>query len=253
MARKTPYAVPQILTDEIKNPEDIERTETIEILDDIAALEPGKNAQIAAKKISEKYKKIREAKKRRKYKLLGEIVQIQVEETPQGKGRIPVSVPPPGSNVSEPKTAKKISEKYEDIRRRKAEKLAKIKGKEAVPIVNKPKPSSKSPKISAKKISDKYRKIRSKRNIDVIEEIRDVTSRNRAQIAAKNISNKYKKSRYKKPPPTFLVDEVDTETIGYNDNTSLDDVVSNKSATTAANKIKNKYKKSESKKKHHTF
>ena len=50
-----------------------------------------------------------------------------------------------------------------------------------------------------------------------------------------------------------MVDEVDTETIGYNDNTSLDDVVSNKSATIAANKIKNKYKKRESKKKHHTF
>ena len=31
--------------------------ETIRILDDIAVLEPGKNAQIAAKKISEKYKK----------------------------------------------------------------------------------------------------------------------------------------------------------------------------------------------------
>ena len=32
-------------------------TGTVNILDDIASLQPGKNAQIAAKKISEKYKK----------------------------------------------------------------------------------------------------------------------------------------------------------------------------------------------------
>lgn len=56
MARKTPYAVPQISLTETTNPEDIDRSKTIEILDDIATLEPGKNAQIAAKKISEKYK-----------------------------------------------------------------------------------------------------------------------------------------------------------------------------------------------------
>ena len=35
-----------------------DKDETIQILDDIAVLEPGKNAQIAAKKISEKYKLI---------------------------------------------------------------------------------------------------------------------------------------------------------------------------------------------------
>ena len=37
--------------------------ETIDVLDEIASLNPGKNVQIAAKKISEKYKKIRDAKK----------------------------------------------------------------------------------------------------------------------------------------------------------------------------------------------
>ena len=36
------------------------KNETINILDDIAVLEPGKNAQITAKKISEKYKLIRQ-------------------------------------------------------------------------------------------------------------------------------------------------------------------------------------------------
>ena len=40
---------------------DSETAETIKLLDDIAKLKPGKNAQLAAKKISEKYKKLREA------------------------------------------------------------------------------------------------------------------------------------------------------------------------------------------------
>ena len=55
------------------------------------------------------------------------------------------------------------------------------------------------------------------------------------------ISKKYKKVRYKKPPPSFIVNEADIETIDYNNDTNLDDVVSNKSTTNAANKIRNKY------------
>ena len=67
-------------------PED--STETIKILEDIANLEPGKNAQLAAKKISEKHKKIREANARkRKYKIPGEIVRIEEVETPLGKSK----------------------------------------------------------------------------------------------------------------------------------------------------------------------
>ena len=42
-------------------PKDFETTEIIKILEDIANLESGKNAQLAAIKISEKYKKMREA------------------------------------------------------------------------------------------------------------------------------------------------------------------------------------------------
>lgn len=55
--------------------------------------------------------------------------------------------------------------------------------------------------------------------------------------------------RYKKPPPTFLVDEEDIETIDYNDDTSFDDVISNRSSFIAVNKIKNKHKKIGAKKK----
>ena len=56
--------------------------ETIDVLEEILSLNPGKNAQIAVKKISEKYKKIRDAKK---YKIPGEIVKIEKVETPEGK------------------------------------------------------------------------------------------------------------------------------------------------------------------------
>ena len=61
----------------------IETVDTIKNLDDIATLQPGKNAQLAAEKISEKYKKMREAKSRKnKFKLSGEIVKIETMETP---------------------------------------------------------------------------------------------------------------------------------------------------------------------------
>ena len=76
----------------------------------------------------------------------------------------------------------------------------------------------------------------------------EVASRKSAQIATKKILDKYKKMRYKKPPPTFLVDEEDIETIDYKDDTSIDNVLSNKSTTIAANKVKNKYKKMRAKK-----
>ena len=60
--------------------------ETINILKDIAALQPGKNTQIAAKKISEKYKKMREAlTNKKKYKLPGEIVRVEDVKTRNNK------------------------------------------------------------------------------------------------------------------------------------------------------------------------
>ena len=68
-------------------------TETIKILDDIATLEARKNAQVAAKKISEKYKKLREANARKqKYKIPGEMVTIETVETPQGQIKVPVCI-----------------------------------------------------------------------------------------------------------------------------------------------------------------
>ena len=65
MARKRPYKVPDIVLEEPSNTEEIDKIDTIETWEDIAALQPGKNAQLAAKKISEKYKKLEKQTKER--------------------------------------------------------------------------------------------------------------------------------------------------------------------------------------------
>ena len=71
MLRNRPYVL-----EEPTNAEDLDRIDTKETLEDIASLQPSKNAQLAAKKISKKYQKIREVNKRKnKFKLPGEIVK----------------------------------------------------------------------------------------------------------------------------------------------------------------------------------
>ena len=92
--------------------------EAIRILDDIAVLEPGKNAQIAAKKISEKYKKIRA---KRKFKLPGEVTVGDTVETEDGD-KIEIVVPPS-------KAAKKIKDKYDRLRRNKIKSKKIVKSK----------------------------------------------------------------------------------------------------------------------------
>ena len=88
--------------------------ETIQLLNDIATLEPGKNAQLATKKNSEKYKKIRETNaKKQKYKIPGEIVRIEEVETLQGQVKVPISI---GKSK---KAAKKMIKKFDKIRREK--------------------------------------------------------------------------------------------------------------------------------------
>ena len=64
LAGRTPYQRP-LQTDADKEQKDDEvsdQEDTINTLDVIAELHPGKNSQIAAKKISQKYKKIRKQK-----------------------------------------------------------------------------------------------------------------------------------------------------------------------------------------------
>ena len=94
-----------------KDPETTDETDqTIKLLEEISTLELGKKAQLAAKKISEKYKKLREANaKKWKYKIPGEIVRIEKVETGQGEVKVPVSIEKPKKPGKE--TAKKIKNK----------------------------------------------------------------------------------------------------------------------------------------------
>ena len=81
-ARKKPYTVASVVLEEATNAEDFDNTDTIETLEDITSLQPGKSAQLAATKVNEKYKKTREENKRKKkFKLSGEIVRIEIVET----------------------------------------------------------------------------------------------------------------------------------------------------------------------------
>ena len=118
-------------------PKDNETTEIIKVLNDIATLEPGKNAQLAAKKISDKYKKIREATTRKnEYKISGEIVRIEKVETDQREVKVPVSIEKPKGSGKE--AAKQIIKKYDKIRREKTFKKivdANEKGKKNIEIV----------------------------------------------------------------------------------------------------------------------
>ena len=57
MGRNRPYNIPNRVLEEPSNTEELDQIDAIETLDDVATLQPGKNAQLAAKKISKKYKK----------------------------------------------------------------------------------------------------------------------------------------------------------------------------------------------------
>ena len=57
MGRNRPYNIPNIVLEEPSNTEELDQIDAIETIDDVATLQPGKNAQLAAKKISKKYKK----------------------------------------------------------------------------------------------------------------------------------------------------------------------------------------------------
>ena len=57
MGRNRPYNIPNRVLEEPSNTEELDQIDAIETLDDVATLQPGKNAQLAAKKLSKKYKK----------------------------------------------------------------------------------------------------------------------------------------------------------------------------------------------------
>ena len=134
--------------------------------------------RLLQKKISEKYKKIRDAKN---YKIPGEIVKIEEIETPEGKIKVPVSI------EKSKKAAKKITKKYDKIRREK----------------------------KFKKIVDTMEKKRNTEKIDIVDELKDASLKKNAKIAAKKVVKKYK--LMKRPKKTYLVDEKNLEIIDYDD------------------------------------
>ena len=81
---------------------------------------------------------------------------------------------PVTSNISAQPAAKKIRQKYKDIRRNKALKLLRLKGAEVVSVNDDP-VSKKSAQIAAKNISDKYKKI-SKKMIDLVQDVQEAAS-----------------------------------------------------------------------------
>ena len=92
--------ISKVKTEDI--PKDAETVETIKILEDTATFESGKNAQLAAKKISEKYKKLRQANvRKKKYKIPGEVVTIETVKTPHGEVKVPVSAEKPKGSCKE--------------------------------------------------------------------------------------------------------------------------------------------------------
>ena len=64
--KKVPYTVPTVDLDKPGNANDLDNVETIKALEDIASLQPGRNAHFAAKKISKKYQKIKEVTAKKK-------------------------------------------------------------------------------------------------------------------------------------------------------------------------------------------
>ena len=89
---------------------DYNKDTSINDLNDIAKLKPGKSAQIAAKKISEKYKKIRSKKPPLPFKLT-DVVDAETVDYNKDTSLIDVA-----SNKSAQIAATKISDKYKKIR-----------------------------------------------------------------------------------------------------------------------------------------
>lgn len=188
-SNRKPYQKPKIDRDNTD--------ETVKMLEDIAKLEPGKNAQIAAKKISEKYKLLRAKKK---FKLPGEVAVGDTIQTKEGE-KIKLVVPPP--KISSQKTAKRIKDKYKKIRRN---------------------------KIKSQKIVESNKKNKILKETDTIEEIKTASNKKRTKVAAQKILKKYK--NLKRPKKPYLVIEKDIDYIE-----PQEDLFAGESIVNAVNKV----------------
>ena len=122
-------------------------------------MEPGKNAQIAVKKINEKYKK--------NSKLPGEIAVGDVIETTDGE-KIKIVMQP--SNISSLQASKKIKEKYKNLRKN---------------------------KTMSKKIVESNKRNKILKEIDTIEKVKTASEKKKDEVLAKKILKKYKNLKKK--------------------------------------------------------
>ena len=145
-----------------ETPKNLESNETIRLLDELATFEPGKKAQLATKKISEKYKKIREAnakKQKNKTSLIDNRTYQQLKDDDF------ISLAP------ENKTSSFIDEKtYQQL---KDDNFISLEGDEEV-----------------KKFTDVHKK--QKQKIETIKEIKKFSAHKNKTIATNKTLNKYK-------------------------------------------------------------
>ena len=185
-----------------ERPKNLESNETIRLLDEIATFESGKKAQLAAKKISEKYKKIREAntkKQKNKTSLIDNRTYQQLKDDDF------ISL------ASENKTSSFIDERtYQQL---KDDYFIILEDDEEVT-----------------KIADVHKK--QKQKIETIKELKKFSGNKNKTIVANKTLNKYK--NMKKTKKTYSVNEEDLGTIGYSER---EDLFQGESILNAANKV----------------
>ena len=166
------------------------------------------------KKISEKYRLIRQTNAKKKFRLAGEIVTIETIKTPQGDVKVPVSVPKKSSQ----KAAKRMKDKYAKIRQNKAK---------------------------SKKIVESNKRDKILKEIDTIKKIRTASDKKRTRITADKKLKKYK--NMKRLKKTYLVNEEDIKTIDYTE--PQEDLSAGESIVNAAKKVLDfkKFKKEQEK------
>ena len=174
---------------------------TLKLLGNIAVMEPGNNAQIAAKKIAEKYKKLRSKKKQAADSTADKKVLIQEPEEIIIETKEPVVA---SSKILSIKTANKIKDKYLKIRREKS-----------------------------KKLTDQHKKDKPVKVIDAITDVNKASDKKQKKIAAEKILKKYK--NLKKPKKTYLVKETNVKTIDYL--SPNEDIYAGESIVNATNKV----------------
>ena len=168
-----------------ERPKNLESNETIRLLDEIATFESGKKAQLAAKKISEKYKKIREANTK-KQKNKTSLIDNRTYQKLKDDDFISLASENKTSSFIDERTYQQLKDDYFII----------LEGDEEVT-----------------KIADVHKK--QKQKIETIKEIKKFSGNKNKTIVANKTLNKYK--NMKKTKKTYSVNEEDLETIGYSE------------------------------------